>query len=187
VINFVWEMPFFAGSNSRALKSTLGGWQISGVNQFQTGTPFTVWRSDDYLGIGSTNNKPWNLSGTTTQPKQFSDRNAAGNYTGDQNFWFTPTVGGQPWATRPANGTLPNQNRNSIPFHNPGFQNWNLALFKQFQVGETQRVQFRLEGFNWINHSNWGGVNADPTSATFGKVTGKSSQRELQLSLRYSF
>src|SRR5690606_15009433 len=122
-----------------------------------------------------------------TQPKQFSHRNAAGNYSGDTNFWFTPTVNGQPWATRPPNGTLPNQNRNSIPFHNPGFQNWNLALFKQFGIGERQNIQFRVEGFNWINHPNWGSVNSNPTEGAFGKVTGKSSQRELQMSLRYSF
>ncbi len=187
VFNIIWEMPFFAGHRSRAVRTVLSGWQISAVNQFQTGTPFTVQRGDDYLGIGSSNNKPWNLNGETTQPKQFSHRNAAGNYSGDTNFWFTPTVNGQPWATRPPNGTLPNQNRNSIPFHNPGFQNWNLALFKQFGIGERQNIQFRVEGFNWINHPNWGSVNSNPTEGAFGKVTGKSSQRELQMSLRYSF
>lgn len=187
VMNFVWEMPFFARSGSRALRGLLGGWQISAINQFQTGTPFTVWRGDDYLGIGSNNNKPWNLAGATTQPKQFSHRNAAGNYAGDANFWFTPVVDGRPWATRPPDGTLPNQNRNSIPFHNPGFQDWNLALFKQVRLGERGNVQFRAEGFNWINHPNWGTVNSNPTEPTFGKVTGKNGRRELQLSLRYSF
>ena len=48
-------------------------------------------------------------------------------------------------------------------------------------------MQFRAEFFNLPNHPNWGGVDGNPTSATFGMVTGKGSQREIQLSLRYSF
>ncbi|MCX6638613.1 MAG: hypothetical protein NT090_26465, partial [Acidobacteria bacterium] len=106
---------------------------------------------------------------------------------GDTNFWFMPTVNGQPWATKPANGTYGNQNRNSISFNNVGLQNWNLSMFKQFRVTERQGLQFRFEAFNWINHPNWGGVDTGPTSANFGKVTSKSSERNLQLSLRYSF
>jgi hypothetical protein len=187
VINFIWDMPFFNGSQNRAVRSVLGGWQMSGVTQFQTGTPFSVGRGDDFLGIGSTDGKPWNLSGPGEFKGQFSNRNAAGNYADDTNFWFNPRPGGQPWATIPANGTFPNQNRNSITFHNPGFQNWNLALFKSFQTFEKQALQFRFEAFNWPNHPNWGGVNVDPLNAIFGKVTTKSSQRNLQLSLRYQF
>ena len=187
VINFIWEMPFFNRNSSRLVKTVLGGWQVTGVQQFQTGAPITVQTGDDFYGIGSTNNKPWNLNGNTTVTKQFSDVNAAGNYTGDTNFWFQPTVGGSAWATKPANGTYGNQNRNSISFNNVGIQNWNLALFKKFRVTEKTAVQFRFDAFNWLNHPNWSGVGTGPTSATFGKVTEKSSQRNLQLSLRYSF
>ncbi len=182
VINFIWELPFFQNSG-RALKATLGGWQITGVTQFQSGTPFTIGSSDDFYGTGSANFKPWNLTSSTLEtPKQFS---AAG--TADQNFWFNPRPGGNPLATRPANGTIGNQNRNSIQQNNVGFQNWNLALFKAFQITERQRIQFRAEAFNWINHPNWNGVDTNPLSGTFGRVTGKNSQRNLQLSLRYSF
>jgi hypothetical protein len=186
VVNFVWDMPFFR--NSGGLVRTLaGGWQVAGVTQFQTGTPFTVQRGDDYLGIGSTNDKPWNLNGDPELPKEFSHRDAAGRYTNDPSFFFVPTVGGQPWATRPANGTYPNQNRNSIDFHHPGFQNWNLAVFKRFAITESHNLQFRAEAFNFPNHPNWDNVDTNPTSATFGKVTNKTSERNLQLSLRYSF
>lgn len=186
VINFVYELPLLRNSKTLAGK-VAGGWQISGVIQAQTGTPFTIGNPDDFYGIGSTNFKPWNLNGTTTQPKQFSNANAAGNYVGDTNFWFMPTVSGQPWATKPANGAYGNQNRNSISFNNVGVQNWNLSMFKQFRITERQGFQFRFEAFNWINHPNWGGVDTGPTSANFGKVTSKSGERNLQLSLRYSF
>jgi len=185
--NIIWEMPFFNKSSNKLAKGVLGGWQVSGTVQFQTGAPITVGNGDDYLGIGSTNGKPWNLNGTPNRPLQFSDRNAAGNFTGVTTQWFETTVGGSAWATRPANGTLPNQNRNSISFNNVGFQNWNGAAFKSFNITESQFVQFRAEFFNLPNHPNWNGVDTNPTSATFGKVTGKGSERNIQLSLRYSF
>ncbi len=187
VVNFVWEMPFFNSSDTnKALRAVAGGWQISGVNQFQTGTPFSIGNGDDYLGIGDTNGKTWNLAGAPEFKGQFSNRTAAGNFA-DGNAFFSRTVGGSPLATRPANGTLPNQNRNSVGFNGPGFQNWNIALFKAFRITERQALTFRAEGFNWINHPNWGGVDVNPTSATFGQVTSKNGERNLQMSLRYSF
>ena len=187
VLNYVWELPFFNGSQSRLVKTTIGGWQLSGLVQFQTGTPITVGNGDDYLGIGSTNGKPWNLNGDPDRPQQFANRNSSGKFTGITDFWFNPTKGGSAWATKPANGTLPNQNRNSISFNNVGFQNWNIAAFKSFKFTESQFLQFRMEAFNFPNHPNWNGVDANPTSATFGMVTGKGSERNVTLSLRYTF
>ncbi len=190
VVNFVYELPFFNSSANKLTRTVAGGWQLSGVTQWQTGTPFLIGNGDDYLGIGSSNTKTWNLSGDPALKHEFANVNASGNYTGVTNFWFDPvrnSAGAQTLATRPANGSLPNQNRNSIGLHNPGFQNWNLAAFKNFRFAERQNIQFRLEAFNWNNHPNWGGVDNNPTSATFGLVTGKSSERNLQLSLRYSF
>ena len=187
VLNYVWELPFFNGSQSRLVKTTIGGWQLSGLVQFQTGTPITVGNGDDYLGIGSTNGKPWNLNGDPDRPQQFANRNSSGKFTGITDFWFNPTKGGSAWATKPANGTLPNQNRNSISFNNVGFQNWNIAAFKSFKFTESQFLQFRMEAFNFPNHPNWNGVDSNPTSATFGMVTGKGSERNVTLSLRYTF
>ena len=187
VINFIWELPFLNSSDTnKALRAVAGGWQLSGVNQFQTGTPFSIANGDDYLGIGSPNGKTWNLAGAPEQTRQFSNRTAANNFD-DGNFYFKPTLGGSPLATRPANGTLPNQNRNSVSFNQPGFQNWNLALFKAFRITERQALTFRVEGFNWINHPNWSGVENNPTAANFGKVTAKNNERNVQLSLRYNF
>jgi hypothetical protein len=181
VINYIWELPFFK-NGGKLTRYTLGGWQITGTTQFQSGTPFTIGTGEDILGIGTTNGVPWNLSSLTTdQPKQFSQGAA------DSNFYFNPRPNGQPWATRPANGTIPNQNRNAIQLNGVGFRNWNLALFKAFVFAERHTVQFRAEAFNFPNHPNFGGFDANPLSATFGKVTGKGSERNVQLSLRYSF
>ena len=190
IINAIWEMPFFNNSSNKFVKLAIGGWQWSGVVQFQTGTPFTIGNGDDYLGIGSSNTKPWNLNGQPELVNTFANANAAGNYTGITDFWFNPNrdaSGNQTLAVKPANGQLPNQNRQSITLNNVGFQNWNIALFKNFRMSERFNLQFRAEGFNFLNHPNWNGVETNPTAATFGMVTGKSSERNLQLSLRLQF
>ena len=43
----------------------LGGWQVSGVTQFQTGTPGTVATGDDFAGVGTgSGSQFWQLNGT---------------------------------------------------------------------------------------------------------------------------
>ena len=183
VINFIYQLPWFRQSKSWAGKA-LGGWQVTGVTQFQTGTPFTVGTGDDFAGVGSTDAQPWEIGANPVQPhgsRQFS------NSPSDQNFYFlTKKQDGSAIFTTPAAGTFSKtQTRNTL--YNPGFQNWNLAVFKEFSIREHHRMQFRSEFFNWLNHPNWGGAVANPRSATFGKVNAKNGERNVQLSLRYSF
>lgn len=64
----------------------------------------------------------------------------------------------------------------------PGFQNWNLLLFKRFALSDCTGLQFRAEAFKFTNHPNWGGgsgggVQFNPTSSTFGKVTTRAGER----------
>ena len=74
--------------------------------------------------------------------KQFSTA------VGDGNFWFNPAA-----FAKPAAGTFGNAPRNLL--YNPGEQQWDIALFKNFMLGGTRRVQFRAEVFNFPNHPNW--------------------------------
>ncbi len=172
MLNYMWELPFF--QQSQGLKKTvLGGWQMSGNTQWQTGTPFTVTTGDDFAGIG-TGGQPWNVTGDITYQRQFSAGGAA-----DPARYFTLGV------SRPAAGTFANQTRNL--YYNPSFQNWNVSAFKNFAITERQNIQFRAEFFNMPNHPNWSNPEANPTAATFGKVTQKTSERNIQLVLRYSF
>jgi len=70
MINYLWELPFFKSAEG-AKKTLLGGWQLSGNTQWQTGTPFTVQTGDDFAGIG-TGGQPWNTTGDITYQKQFA-------------------------------------------------------------------------------------------------------------------
>jgi len=163
----------------------LGGWQASGVMQFQTGTPVTIGTGDDFAGIGSTDLQPWEVSGNPKLPR---DQRKFSQGAADSNFFFrTRDAAGNSLFTQPALSTFSaTQRRNSL-LHGPGSQSWNLAGFKNFAISEKHTIQFRAEFFNWPNHPNWGGVTTNPKSATFGKVTGKTGNRTIQLSLRYNF
>ncbi|MCS6952723.1 MAG: carboxypeptidase-like regulatory domain-containing protein [Bryobacterales bacterium] len=184
VINFIYQLPLLRGRSDLAGR-LLGGWQVTGIVQFQTGAPFTVGTGDDFAGIGAVGEgQPWEMLGNPKLPRgerRFSQG------AGDANFWFrTRLPDGSPLFTTPTPGTFSRtQTRNLL--NHPGFQNWNVAVFKDFGVREGHTVQFRAEFFNFPNHPNWGGATADPRSATFGKVTSKGAERNVQLVLRYNF
>ena len=120
---------------------------------------------------------------------QFSNGRSA-----DQNFWFNTAAFRQP-----APGTFGNAGRNTDGLRGPSFQSWDIALFKNVPLGGSRRIQLRLEAFNFINHPNVGdpnagqsgallsGVNVDPRSADFGRVLTKTSERNIQLGVKFSF
>jgi hypothetical protein len=173
---YIYDLPFFQGQSSLTSR-VLGGWQISGATFMRTGTPLWVTRGDDVAGVGDTFGQPWNQVGDPSNGAngQFSQG------TSDQNLWFNPTA-----FAKPAAGTFGNAPRDGI--YNPGQYQWDIALFKNVAIKATHSVQFRAEIFNFLNHPNWNGAQADPTNSTFGRITGKdNSVRDIQLSLRYLF
>ena len=191
ITNFVYELPFLKNSSTLTGR-VLGGWQISGIMQFQTGTPpersgrcGCIGTTGDFAGTGVRQAVPWEVLGDPVLPSS-EQRFSSGS--SDDNFFFRTTdSNGSPLFVRPDPGTFSRtQNRNSL-LHGPGFQSWNFGLFKDFAFNDRHRLQFRSEFFNLPNHPNWSQVNANATSGTFGKVTGKSHNRNVQLSLRYSF
>ena len=188
-VHYLYELPFWRNQDT-VLKKILGGWQVSGVTYFQSGVPLTIWRGDDYAGVGDTTAQPWDLVGDPTIANpQFSR-----GRTVDQNFWFNPAA-----FKRPADGTWGNAGRNPDGLRGPWFQSWDIALFKNVPMGGARRIQLRLEAFNFINHPNVGnpntgasgntigGVVVDPASADFGRVLTKTSERNVQLGVKFSF
>ncbi len=183
VINFVYELPILKNA-AGAARTLLSGWQLSGILQFQTGTPLTIGRSGDNAGIGVSQFEPYEVLGDfELENKAFSQGRD------DSNFYFRTTDGsGNPLFVAPQPGTFSKtQNRNSL-LHGPGFQSWNFGLFKEFALNERHKLSLRAEFFQLPNHPNWDNPSTDPRSSTFGKVTSKADHnRNIQLSLRYSF
>jgi len=174
-VHYIYELPFWRDQNTLAAKA-LGGWQVSGATIFQSGEPRSVWLNDDRAGVGDTTNQPWNLVGDPNVGNQsFSN-----GPTADQNFWFNPQA-----FARPAPGTFGNAGRN--PVRGPHQQNWDFALFKTFGPPSGTRIQLRAEAFNFPNYPNLSNPQTNPTNGSFGRVTAKTSERNIQLSLKVLF
>src|SRR5262249_59514835 len=69
----------------------------------------------------------------------------------------------------------------------PGLWNVDYSLFKNFQLIERLRLQFRGEFFNFFNHANLGAPAASVNSPNFGVITSASSPRIVQLGLKLLF
>jgi len=69
----------------------------------------------------------------------------------------------------------------------PGFQSVDLAVFKDFKVRERLNAQLRFEAFNLPNHPILSNPGTDPLSGTFGLVTSKFNQRNIQIGLKFRF
>ncbi|HTZ60058.1 MAG TPA: carboxypeptidase regulatory-like domain-containing protein [Acidobacteriaceae bacterium] len=195
VVNYLYVLPFFQGKRN-LLGETLGGWQLSGSAQFQTGNPCGVGTNNDYAGVGEvgsfgcgTEGQFWVENGTPTHLGGFAGA------TGNGPKWFATTNGSGPIYTAPPTGTFNLQKGVRDNIYQPGFQNWNLATIKSFPVTEGTAFEFRAEAYNFINHPNLspagqtGSLNLTPTSSQFGEVTGKSTTnpRTLQVGGRFRF
>jgi hypothetical protein len=190
IVNFLYELPFLRKTSNLAGK-LLGGWQLSGLAQFQTGLPCSVGAGNDYAGVGLDGSfgcgnvgQFWTVNGNPTILGLM-----AHNGNNDPNQWFSTTnADGSKIFTQPAAGTFNLQNGIRDLIYQPGFDNWNLGLFKKFVVNERLNMQFRAEAYDAFNHPNWSGPGLNPTAANFGKVTGKTNDvRNLQVSLRLQF
>jgi outer membrane receptor protein involved in Fe transport len=151
VMNFVWETPdFFKDSSNFFAKNigsrVFGGWQLSGVGTYASGTPFSVLNANNALGI-----LPGQIA--TVEGSQRVSVNPNGIYP----LVSTPTAP-NPNAYFIVNGVnsgiLGNLGANTE--RTGTTQNWNVAAVKNIRTfGERQRLQFRAEVFNLFNHRNF--------------------------------
>jgi hypothetical protein len=178
-IDYVYELPAFAKQNE-FLKKVVNGWQFTGITRFWSGSPMDV----------SANGDPGTLGG-----------GQRANYLGGPIYldnykqtlqYFTPLVFG-----RPVNGSLGNVGRNALT--GPGYQNWDISLYKNTQITERVKAQLRFETFNTFNHTQFvnpgSGISVpNPNSAvtaatagTTGKLTATRDPRNMQLGLKILF
>lgn len=167
VFSYVYELPFFRNSHHAAVKSILGGWELSGITMFETGTPLNITLSYDNLGLGG---------GTTSRPNVVSGV----SYPQTVNQWFNPGS-----FTAPAPLQFGDAGRNSL--YGPGRDNWNMSLFKAFQFSERARLEFRFESYNTFNHTQFNGVNTTFGNSNFGSVNSVYDPRVLQLGAKFLF
>jgi hypothetical protein len=184
VSSVVYDLPAgrgrqYIGSMNPVLDGVLGGWQLSAINTANTGTPLNVYytpsAANDVTGLtaeyrGEAFLRPnVSCSGTSQSTAQ------------SLLSYFAACT----FTTPPANAPFGNLGRNA--FRTPNFEQWDLAVNKNFRITETAKLQFRSEFFNVLNHTNFGAPNQTSNSSAFGTITTTAPPRQIQFSLKLLF
>jgi hypothetical protein len=175
--NFSWALPRPRGAIASAV---LGGWEIHGLVQAQTGPPCKITIGFDRARLSKgvdPGERPLYIAAPGAQV-----------VLGDLRQWFDPTAFGLPPA-----GMYGNLGRNV--FDGPGLVNLDLALHKVLWKTERQNVRLRAEAFNVANHPNFQIPSGQAlfTSSlnrvgSAGQITSTTTtSRQIQLALKWMF
>ena len=190
VTSFVFDLPVGRGkrylsSVNRVADVVVGGWEATGIATFQTGFPYGIGASDA-LGL------------LDTQAQRADYKPGCSIHSGFQKSlkeWINTSC-----FTQPAIGTYGNTGRNFL--RQPGINNWDLGLVKNFSITERLAFALRVESFNTFNHPqynvNVGGLTASGGGGgssidngvgdtQFGQITSASPGRIIQLGGKLTF
>jgi hypothetical protein len=206
-LSYVYELPLFRHSPGLA-HAALGGWALSGVTIFQSGTRFSILDSGagtGFLGQGSTPLLGASLAPGASVAHGLSRGSIHQRLSGYLNpAAFTPAPLLYSTACRAGDSNRCTTGFGDLGrniYGGPFEQNWDASLIKYFKFGEHQEVRFTADFFNLWNHANFanpavtdieaylawvagGGTGNGP----FGQiVTSTGTPRLIQFSLRWAF
>jgi len=177
VASYEWALPFWNDSHSW-YHSALGGWQLNGIATLMSGTPFTVFDSNDVSAQGSA---PEITGFSAQRPNLVGNSN---NGPRQVNAWLNPTAFQRLDPTANA-GQFGTEGRNVNV--GPAFANWDFAALKNFRVTESKRFQFRAELFNVLNRANFRLPDSDISSPTFNHILAAETPRQVQFALKFMY
>ncbi|NOT59656.1 MAG: carboxypeptidase regulatory-like domain-containing protein [Acidobacteria bacterium] len=184
--------------DNKAAVAVFDGWQVTGITQFASGPNLQasfVNFNMQVVGAGETLNgrSVFGSPDTTLQPLLTCDpsKGLAKDEFVKLSCFAPPSV---------TNGAFRNGPYIMPYMRGPSFYNNDLSLFKSWNLTESKRLQFRVSGFNFLNHPlktltdanvTLRFENGQPTQATkdlFGKYTdNKVGRRQIQLALKFFF
>jgi len=203
-----YELPIgrgkrFLNDAGGALNALAGGWSFVWSTTLQNGQPFTL-----RCPTGTT-------TGTACNDLIIKGQDP---YAGPHNVnqFLNPAAFAQPCKLAPGGAPIANDPVNCVPLSGtaglgaspgqvigPNFRRLDFSTFKEFQMKERFRLQFRAEMFNILNHPNFNapgfggnGVVAisgatNFTSSNFGKIGSTRDApydpRQIQFALKFYY
>ena len=178
-MSYNYKIPF--DTLFRATNRWTQGWEVSGITHFSSGLPVTLVNYGDNSLLGSEPNGINNYgvdepdyNGGVLDLNQ-NPRNGRSYFNTSQ---FSENAMGTP-------GTAKRRF-----FYGPGINNYDMALLKNVRVTESKSLQFRVEGFNVFNHTQFFGpqsVDGNIGSSSFGQVVSANPPRLVQLGVKFLF
>ena len=153
--SYVYTLPTFARYD-RLIRSSLGGWQWSGITAIQTGHPFSIVNGSFYDNAGVANGEGTG-SYVDTIPNVSRKHVTGAKY---QSGIVGPILFNPAAYNEPTGLTFGNSGRNSL--FGPRTTNFDMGVFKHFPIFEQVTAELRVEAFNVFNHPQFGGVNNSP-------------------------
>jgi outer membrane receptor protein involved in Fe transport len=179
VLSYQWSLPFLRHSSNWYGK-VLGDWQLNGIFTAMSGTPFTVFDSNDV----SLQGQAPEISGfSSNRPNVVGNPNSGPRTAGE---WFNVKAF-QPITQDPNSPVeqFGSEGRNAVL--GPRYVNWDVSAFKNIRLTESKELQFRGELFNVLNHTNFRLPVSDIESATFGEIQSDVAPRVIQVALKVLF
>lgn len=173
--SYLWEIP---GPKEGWMYSVLGGWQLTGVTQAQSGRPFTIVTGTDSNGDTNLGSDRPNID---TAGSLVWD-NEHKSFTNNGKYVAPLGTTGLPLQNALGNGNAP---RNSE--RGAAFWNTDLALMKRFRLPGTVTFTARVDAFNVFNQNNYGIPVTNMSSPSFGQNLNNFGRRIIQLGGKFTF
>ncbi len=190
--------------NNKIAAGIVNGWQVSGITQFQSGANLTGQSSNGNFNIALNG---ITIPGTT---EKISNQSILGTNAIQLNPIITcdPTanLGAHQWINSSC-FSVPTQTGQNGPtilptIYGPAFFDSDLGIFKNFQIKESMKLQFRVEANNFLNHPLWSmsqgnalnlsftqdaAGNISQSNKQFGTAQYKTGQRIVQMQVKFYF
>ena len=175
--SYVWDLPFW-NHPQNWYQSVLGGWQLDGIATLMSGTPFTVFDSNDVAAQGSA---PEITGFSAQRPNLVGNANSGAR---NVSAWLNASAYQRldPVANAGQFGT---EGRNVNT--GPAYSDWDFATLKNFKVTESTKFQFRAEVFNILNRTNFHLPDCDISSPTFNRILEADAPRQVQFALKFMY
>ena len=189
-MSYVYDLPFGKGqrflSNAHpAVNAVLGGWKVSAIHTYVSGTPLVINCAQNFFGAGN--------SGRCS----FAPGVADGSVPLVNPAW-SPDRSGPAFAlpflnkaafVLPANMTYGDTPRRMAYLRSAGTLNEDFALLKVFRLTEKLGLELRASASNLPNRVTLAGPTTAQNSSTFGSITSAqgNSPRNVQMGARISF
>jgi hypothetical protein len=181
-ISYTYELPFYQ-SQQGIIGHVLGGWEISGISNFNSGFPTTIFQFfDPFNSIHYAPGTPNTFSGgigidpSVVAPRP--DRAAGASCSGPGTFAQFINTG----AFTDAVGHFGDSGRGICTA--PGLNNWDIGIYKNIKINERFHMQFRSELYNAFNHESFNSFDNFTDDSTFGQLNGGHDPRIIQFGLK---